>query len=1309
MTHTHLIAQTRYGTYDVWTWAPDCDHPLIRRVTKGRAPKVGGGTKLTTVGDYVLLYTPPTAVDLGKKATVDYTLLRFEPSDVDPLAENIQQSGSWSWDKFARGYSYATLPGGPQATVLRLIGVTGYVLSLLPTPGRMTYGLWGFDAFVDTPGGSQDPLAISLSNEDALPWLTAAGELLPLGNQVIALNRQSGRWTRYSFDPQRPNPLSYPPLASGTVTLPPETRLVAVGHDLLAWTPGESSWVLYHDDPLDPFGRSSTLLLPEDFPEDVVSLTPVVSRVPIDPQRAATPGTIDFLRTRVKHVVVYVLESRSFDSVVGWLHEHSSEGIHWVGATAGPPFEGASDRNENRDAAGVVYNQHKVAQGGVGPTVSLICPSVDPFHGTADAIQQQWSRGYPAYAAGERADMDGFVLNEANADVMAGFTPSQLGIFHGLASAYALSDRWFCSEAGGTTMNRATLASGSAYNLTSSYEGGNAYAYFSKAPHRQSLWKVLANHGILDWAIYYSVLWEGVPYTYNLFLKGELPSVDRSWQRYVQPIRSFFQVAERGELPAFSFLEPVWIDPSGMFTSYHPGGDVLPGEQGLQNIYEALRTSPCWNETVLLVSFSKGGGMYDHVPAHPMKRGWPNDGVDGYGFDTTGTRVPTLLISPLIEPNTVFRSDDPSTPYDATSIAATVLSWFGIPRTHWGLGERVAAAPTFEGVLTLEAPRTDTPTLLRATDANYPTPAPIVVAAPTPVSATWKASPPCGAFTDTACWEGGVLPTDVATFEASDVAEVRFAYNDPQQLNEVRFGASAGPYTLLLDQATPQAPTLRLGGVGVSNVSPNPQRFLVAATSLATTDVQLAFENEASAGDATITYETAPASPQAQSGGIIAFHQRTRAGSANFVVRTGALPPGPYSTVGSEVRFLDRSTADTATFTVWGSTGPDSDTFGNVVFYDEATAGLAQFTNVGGTVGDGGNTQFYANSSADRSQIENLGATGPHGNGGDAAFDGRATAGQAVITNVAAQAGYGGVTSFNNNPPAMGAGFGATAGNATLKNLGAEHAPSGGGGHTKFTGKYGAGNAGTACIENRGTTTVNSTGAGYTLFATTGDWPYYQPTAARATIHNLPGGCAGSQAGYTRFAYVNYERKVDNGKPGPLGGDAVIRNHGGRQAGAPGGCTLFQNHARAERATLVAEGGTGGGLPGYVRFTDSAEGNEATVVLLGGRLELDGSTLPFVKVGSLSCETVAGTECTLTFKVGSTQTFLAVGGSLTLPTTGQIYVTFVEGAPPCSTPQVLLTSTQLSAGDAAKFHGTPVNGKKPSFSVEDHRLVVRFS
>ncbi len=65
--------------------------------------------------------------------------------------------------------------------------------------------------------------------------------------------------------------------------------------------------------------------------------------------------------------------------------------------------------------------------------------------------------------------------------------------------------------------------------------------------------------------------------------------------------------------------------------------------------------------------------------------------------------MPTVLISPLIAPGTVYRVPAGSTPLDHTSILATV-------EQRWGLHPltaRDAAAPAFGSVLTLAAPRTD--------------------------------------------------------------------------------------------------------------------------------------------------------------------------------------------------------------------------------------------------------------------------------------------------------------------------------------------------------------------------------------------------------------------------------------------------------------------------------------------------------------------------------------------------------------------------------------------------------------------------
>ena len=70
----------------------------------------------------------------------------------------------------------------------------------------------------------------------------------------------------------------------------------------------------------------------------------------------------------------------------------------------------------------------------------------------------------------------------------------------------------------------------------------------------------------------------------------------------------------------------------------------------------------------------------------------------GFRFDMYGVRVPALLISPYIRPNTVFRSNN-GVPFDHTSLIATILQWRRIKRADWQLGSRVLQAPTFEGVL----------------------------------------------------------------------------------------------------------------------------------------------------------------------------------------------------------------------------------------------------------------------------------------------------------------------------------------------------------------------------------------------------------------------------------------------------------------------------------------------------------------------------------------------------------------------------------------------------------------------------------
>ncbi|HXP53604.1 MAG TPA: alkaline phosphatase family protein, partial [Streptosporangiaceae bacterium] len=163
----------------------------------------------------------------------------------------------------------------------------------------------------------------------------------------------------------------------------------------------------------------------------------------------------------------------------------------------------------------------------------------------------------------------------------------------------------------------------------------------------------------------------------------------------------FQAAAAAGTLPPFTFLEPSWASTGN---SQHPNYDVALGEQLIHDVYEALRAGPGWPQTLFVLTYDEHGGCYDHV-APPWGATPPDSTAGEFSFDFTrfGVRVPTVLISPLIAPGTVYRAPAGGTPLDHTSILKTVEQRWGLP----ALTARDAAAPAFGDVLTLTTARTD--------------------------------------------------------------------------------------------------------------------------------------------------------------------------------------------------------------------------------------------------------------------------------------------------------------------------------------------------------------------------------------------------------------------------------------------------------------------------------------------------------------------------------------------------------------------------------------------------------------------------
>jgi phospholipase C len=101
--------------------------------------------------------------------------------------------------------------------------------------------------------------------------------------------------------------------------------------------------------------------------------------------------------------------------------------------------------------------------------------------------------------------------------------------------------------------------------------------------------------------------------------------------------------------------------------------------------------SDAWKDSIFILSYDEGGGLYDHVPPFmvpppdadaPGQCPDPTNGSAGYcttgklegTFNLTGFRVPLVVLSPYAKPNFVSH-----TPRDYTAILAFIEKEFGVP------------------------------------------------------------------------------------------------------------------------------------------------------------------------------------------------------------------------------------------------------------------------------------------------------------------------------------------------------------------------------------------------------------------------------------------------------------------------------------------------------------------------------------------------------------------------------------------------------------------------------------------------------
>ena len=338
----------------------------------------------------------------------------------------------------------------------------------------------------------------------------------------------------------------------------------------------------------------------------------------------------------IEHIVVLMLENRSFDHMLGYLSLQPG-GLGVDGLQAGMANE----------YAGREYPVFKLEN-----TAST--KAQDPCH-SGECVDRQLANGNGGFAADyvkTRADPA-----TAEPVVAMGYHDGkQLPVYDFLARRFCVCDRWFCSVKGATFPNRLYAVAGRA---AGSRDNASPPTY-----HLPSFVRKLDAAGA-SWR------W----YTHELFAtiwaidRDYLPKTFDNVRPFASPFsrEDFFSVAKSGALPAVTWIDPNFVDVGGAAGSNddHPPSDVRAGQELVLRILNALVRSPVWERTMLVVTYDEHGGFFDHVEPPSAEDVDPRPEFHSYG-----PRVPSIVVSPRVRPGVSHEL------FDHTSIIKTCLARF---------------------------------------------------------------------------------------------------------------------------------------------------------------------------------------------------------------------------------------------------------------------------------------------------------------------------------------------------------------------------------------------------------------------------------------------------------------------------------------------------------------------------------------------------------------------------------------------------------------------------------------------------------
>jgi phospholipase C len=406
---------------------------------------------------------------------------------------------------------------------------------------------------------------------------------------------------------------------------------------------------------------------------------------------------------RIEHVVVLMLENRSFDHIFGYRHG--------VNGLKGDEFNLLDPTKPEADVNPAYYVSngapYPILAGKNGPSHSIKGTNSQIYNNPTGPDTQHAAKnnGFAKNYYNELTFSEK-IPNPSPADirvVMEAFAPVRLPSINALADAFCVCDNWYSEVPGPTQPNRLYM-----HAATSA---GYGYNVWSRKFNVATIYNHLEDAGC-TWA------------TYDF----DLNEVKTNFSRINGSAPNFKKFAalkvdvQKDTLANYSFICPRYNNAKdGHGNSQHAPEDARYGDNFIADVYEALRSNDAvWAKTVFIVLYDEHGGFYDHVisPSDNIPNpdginspapGDPTSYAPKFNFDRLGLRVPAVICSPWVKAGKVD-----STRYQHTSVLATLKTMFNLKGF---LTKRDASANTFERIFgELDHPRTDTPkTLPRAT------------------------------------------------------------------------------------------------------------------------------------------------------------------------------------------------------------------------------------------------------------------------------------------------------------------------------------------------------------------------------------------------------------------------------------------------------------------------------------------------------------------------------------------------------------------------------------------------------------------